>query len=210
MRNEPASPRCELRVDLPGSREAADRRSGPPLAVEQAVDREVVEASAAAAPLAFDAFVGEPESFRDRATPRVLETRSDLDPVEAELREADVDQRPTGTRDVAASLVLRADPVADLAGDAERPEHETHPAKELGPAPEASPSDTSVVGHDGLEPRPLILDRADALDERHPHCDPLALLFDRLPQRLEVSHPVSTKHYARAQVDRQRAHRARA
>ena len=45
---------------------------------------------------ALDAFVREPEPFRDRATPGVLETRSDLDPVEAELVEPDVDQCPTG------------------------------------------------------------------------------------------------------------------
>jgi hypothetical protein len=54
-------------------------------------------------------------------------------------------------------------------------------AEELGPAPEASPFDTGLAGRHGLEPRPLIVDRADTLDERHPHSDPLALVFDRLP-----------------------------
>ena len=93
----------------------------------------------------------------------------------------DVDQYPTGSADVTASLMLRADPVADLAGDAERPEHETHPAEELGTAPEATPSDTGVAGSHGLEPRPLILDRANALDERHPLAEASTFFVDRVP-----------------------------
>ena len=120
----------------------------------------------------------------------------------------DVDQYPTGSADVTASLMLRADPVADLAGDTERAWEETDASEELGTAPEASPAEPDLVGHDGLEPRPLILDRADALHERHPLTEARPFFVDRLPQRVQITQLVAAQHDPFAQLHRQRAHRA--
>src|SRR6266487_4191684 len=87
------------------------------------------------------------------------------------------------------------------------PQYETHPAQELGTAPEASPSDTGFIGHDGLEPRPLIVDRADAFHEWHPLAEASTFLVDRVPQRLQITHLVLAEHDTIAQRDRQGAHR---
>src|SRR5512133_2944409 len=101
--------------------------------------------------------------------------------MQTQLPEPDVDQRATGTRDVPASLVVRADPVPDLPDDPEGVREEPRSADEITTVPQAPTIEPPRLGGHGLEPAPFVLDRLRVADERHPFSEASAFDFDRLP-----------------------------
>jgi hypothetical protein len=137
----------------------------------------------------------------------VLDAGSDHDPMQGQLAEADIDQRPARSCDMTSPFLRDPDPVADLAHDPERIRDQTCPTDQLTPAPEAATGEASGLGRHHLEEAALLLDRPRVLDPRHPHFDPFPLVFDGRPQRFEVVHLVVTKDDTLTEVDGERTHR---
>src|SRR5207248_11718013 len=102
--------------------------------------------------------------------------------------------------------VRGAGPLVHLGADREGPYPYPDAAGVVVPGPDPSAVQVRLVGDYALQPLALILDRPVVLDPGHPDAQPLSVLFDGRPDRVQIVHRVSADQKTLAQFDRERAH----